>query len=206
VLAPWGERRSFGAESFKSERFDAESFRGERFRPVGLPRCFIPLRSRHAMPSSRQPSKRPAAGQTAVTRIEAACRSAVAGKLAVRDLARWVAGFGVSETEFRLLWVLHHAAELAQKFESSTRRPAAALAQTELASQLAASTAQVSAVVERLRAMGLVDHDVQTGDRRRQLWQLAPAGRALVAAIVAAVEALPPCSASPAGKAEKDAA
>ncbi len=158
------------------------------------------------MPHSRPAPKRPPAAQAAVTRIEAACRGAVAGKLAVRDLARWVAGCGVSETEFRLLWALHHASEAAQNIESSTRRPAAALAQTELASRLAASAAHVSAVVERLRAAGLVEHDSQPGDRRRQLWQLAPAGRALVLAIVAAVEALSKRCESTSSSAGRDAA
>ena len=34
------------------------------------------------------------------------CEQAVAGKLAVRQLAAWARPFGVAETEFRLLWLL----------------------------------------------------------------------------------------------------
>lgn len=139
-------------------------------------------------------------------RIEAACRSAVSGKLALRDLARWVERFGVSETEFRLLWALHLDCESMPMDESPRQRPRAALAQTELARRLAASAAQVSAVVERIRALGLVEHDAQPGDRRRQLWRLAPAGRVLVLAIIDAVEALPQHGASPSVGAGRDAA
>jgi DNA-binding MarR family transcriptional regulator len=124
----------------------------------------------------------------------------------MRDLARWVEGFGVSETEFRLLWALHPACDAAQKIESPMRRPTPALAQTQLASRLAASAAQVSGVVERLRAAGLVEQDAQPGDRRRQMWQLAPAGRILVLAIIDAVETLPLNSASPVGGSGKGAA
>ena len=123
----------------------------------------------------------------AVTRIEAACRQAVAGKLAVRELARWVDGFGVSETEFRLLWQLFLAAE------SPSYRPGALFDQAELAVRLAVSPAQVSGVVERLRSLALLERDAQPGDRRRQLWRLAPAGRTLVLAVVAAVDTPASC-------------
>ncbi len=155
------------------------------------------------MPSSRKPSRRRPAGEGAVSRIETACRQAVAGKLAVRQLACWVDGLGVNETEFRLLWLLSFVAE------SPARRPEAEFDQAELAVRLAVSAAQVSGVVERLRAAGFVERGADTGDRRRQLWQLAPAGRALVTSVIAAVDALPAPGAShdaPLGSAGKDAA
>jgi DNA-binding MarR family transcriptional regulator len=148
------------------------------------------LRPFRAMPSSSKHSRRRSAG--AVTRIEAACRQAVAGKLAARELAGWVDGFGVSETEFRLLWQLFLAAETA------SYRPGALFDQAELAVRLAASPAQVSGVVERLRSLALIERDVQPGDRRRQVWRLAPAGRTLVLAVVAAVDTQP--HVGPAGK------
>jgi DNA-binding MarR family transcriptional regulator len=116
-------------------------------------------------------------------RIDSACRQAVAGKLALRELARWVDGSGVSETEFRLLWLLFASDE-------QTRRCARSpLDQCELAKQLAVSPAQVSGVVERLRTLVLVERVTCQGDRRRQCWQLTTAGRALILKIVAAVDA-----------------
>jgi DNA-binding MarR family transcriptional regulator len=116
-----------------------------------------------------------------------ACRLAVAGKLAARDLTAWVAGFDVSETEFRLLWLLSSAMHA----DCKAPAPAPAVDQAELASRLAVSAAQVSGVVERLRHAGLIEHGAGSGDRRRQFWQLAEAGRELVREIVAAVESLP---------------
>lgn len=114
-------------------------------------------------------------------RIDAACRLAVAGKLAMRDIAGWVQGLGVSETEFRLLWLL-------LEHERGQQRGAGALDQAELAERLAVSAAQVSGVVERLRERELVDRVLDGGDRRRQMWRLAPAGAATVSAVVASVE------------------
>ncbi len=100
----------------------------------------------------------------------------------MRDIAVWAAGAGLSEPEFRLLWLLFPAAESAAAAEP-------ALDQTALARRLAVSTAQVSALVERLRAAGCIAV-APASDRRRQLWRLTPAGRAAVLAIMAAVDAL----------------
>jgi DNA-binding MarR family transcriptional regulator len=150
------------------------------------------LRKRRAMSNSSKHPRVRRAGDGAVARIEVACRQAVAGKLAARALARWVDGFGVSETEFRLLWQLFVAAE------SPELRPCTLFDQAELAVRLAASPAQVSGVVERLRSLTLIERDAQPGDRRRQLWRIAPAGRTLVLAVVAAVGSQP--HVGPAGK------
>jgi DNA-binding MarR family transcriptional regulator len=59
-----------------------------------------------------------------------------------------------------------------------------------LASRLAVSPAQVSGAVERLQAIGLVDGASDAADRRRQLWRLAPSGRALIYAVLAQVAAV----------------
>src|SRR5688500_16904617 len=91
-----------------------------------------------------------AACSDAVARIDVACRLAVAGKLALRDLAAWVRGYGVSEGEFRLLWLVLHG----DRENADCRR---VLDQAELAMQLAVSPAQVSNVVERLRFHQLID-------------------------------------------------
>ena len=135
------------------------------------------------MPRSRHSPKSARIGRDAVTRIGQACRQAVAGKLAVRQLARWVDGFGVGETEFRLMWTLFPVEE--------SPSPMPRCDQAELAERLAVSAAQVSCVVERLRGSQLLERDAAEGDRRRQVWRLTAAGLALVRKIVAAVDALP---------------
>jgi DNA-binding MarR family transcriptional regulator len=118
------------------------------------------------------------------------CLQAVAGKLAVRQLAAWARPFGVSETEFRLLWLL---------VSDGSVRGSSANDQADLAERLAVSAAQVSAVVERLRVAGLVEGDRQSSDRRRRLWRPTSQGFALVDGVVTRVAAsgippvAPPC-------------
>ncbi len=110
----------------------------------------------------------------AIHRVEDACRRVVAGKCAARELAHWVGGLGISETEFRLLWLLFPVH--APKSSSVDDLPD----QGELAAKLAVSAAQVSGAVERLHSLGLVERVADGADRRRQTWRLADAGRALV--------------------------
>jgi DNA-binding MarR family transcriptional regulator len=145
------------------------------------------------MPRSPQPARRSAASRSARrdarSRIADACRRAVRGKLAVRDLALWVDGFGVSETEFRLLWLLFNEADGAPAPPRTVPRE---FDQAELAARLAVSAAQVSASVERLHREARLERVSQVADRRRQLWRLSPSGRSLVLKVVAAVDALPP--------------
>ena len=154
------------------------------------------------MPRSHEPARRPpasrAARRNARSRIADACRRAVSGKLAVRDLAQWVDGFGVSETEFRLLWLLFTEADGAP---APSRTTPLEFDQAELAARLAVSAAQVSASVERLHRAAQLERVSQDADRRRQLWRLSPSGRSLVLKVVAAVDALPPV-----GDAGKEAA
>jgi DNA-binding MarR family transcriptional regulator len=132
------------------------------------------------MARSGHAAKRAGSREGAVRRITKACRRAIAGKLASRQLAAWVDGFAVGETEFRLLWELYtsQGTEAAPTFD-----------QAELADRLAVSAAQVSGVVERLRRSQLIARPAVDGDRRRQFWQLTPAGKALVQQIIAAVNA-----------------
>jgi DNA-binding MarR family transcriptional regulator len=118
-------------------------------------------------------------------RIDDACRRAVLGKLAVRDIAGWVAAFAISESEFRILWRLHTS----ESAERPTRR-AEDLDQAALAAHLAVSPAQVSAVVDRLRQANHIAA-APADDRRRQVWRLTPAGQDLLHRIVAAVAAAP---------------
>lgn len=118
-----------------------------------------------------------------MSRIDAACRRAVLGKLALQDIANWVAGFSISESEFRILWRLNGTdAAMTGKF------PAEELDQAALASDLVMSPAQVSALVDRLRRANHIA-TAPADDRRRQVWQLTAVGRELLQAIVAAVAA-----------------
>jgi DNA-binding MarR family transcriptional regulator len=129
------------------------------------------------MPNSRNSplTPRPSPASAASARVDQVCRCVADGRAAARELAAWVAGAGVSEAEFRLLWTLF-LGDLS-------------LNQAELASRLAVSPAQVSGAVERLQSSGLIDGSSDVADRRRQLWRLAPAGNALIHAVLAQVAA-----------------
>lgn len=129
------------------------------------------------MPNSRKSPRapRPSPASEASTRVDQVCRRVADGRVASRELAAWVAGAGVSEAEFRLLWTL---------FQGDL-----SLNQAELASRLAVSPAQVSGAVERLQTSGLIDGSSDAADRRRQLWRLAPVGSALIHAVLAQVAA-----------------
>jgi DNA-binding MarR family transcriptional regulator len=109
---------------------------------------------------------------------------------------------GVSETEFRLMWLLYQHAH--GEASNST-----VLDQADLAERLAVSAAQVSGVIERLRQRELVDRAPDGNDRRRQLWRLASAGETLVLTVVAHVASGIPPLAPPfegGGSYEEDAA
>jgi DNA-binding MarR family transcriptional regulator len=131
--------------------------------------------------------------------VAAACQQVHAGKLAARQLADWVAGRGVNEADFRLLWQLFAAAETALTSAAKAGRGAgddaalepAILDQATIAERLAASPASVSGTVERLCGVGLISSIAAPGaDRRRQCWQLTFAGRELVLAVLASVTAV----------------
>jgi DNA-binding MarR family transcriptional regulator len=130
----------------------------------------------------------------AVARIEKACRRAVLGKLAMRDIAAWVAKFDLSETEFRVLWLLYSADD-----EGRPPLDRQELDQADVAKTLAVSAAQVSAVVDRLRQAGRIA-TAPTPDRRRQVWCLTSGGRELLQTIISAV------ALSPAALRDKEAA
>ena len=61
--------------------------------------------------------------------------------------------------------------------EASVRRRDAKLDQKVLSTELGISTAQVSALVEKLRGRQIIDPVVDEVDRRRQLWRLTDNGR-----------------------------
>jgi DNA-binding MarR family transcriptional regulator len=124
---------------------------------------------------------------------------AVAGKLALREIATWVDGSSVSESEFRLLWLLFLQAH--DEESKSTD-----LDQADLAERLAVSAAQVSGVIERLRQRELVDRVPDVSDRRRQLWRLASTGETLVRTVIANVANSPATPSRKGGVRQEDAA
>jgi DNA-binding MarR family transcriptional regulator len=109
--------------------------------------------------------------------VDAACRTAVCGRRAVRALSEWARRFGLGEAEFQILWQLR-----------SAKRDG--LDQTALASALACSPAQISAIVERLRVHGEICEIAGSTDRRRHRWQLSPSGQELVDRMLAAAALL----------------
>lgn len=126
--------------------------------------------------------------------FDALCAAVREGRGAARVLEGRVAAFGLSEVEFRLLRALQKArasnlASSAPGCESGACRD-----QTWLASHLAVSAAQISATVMKLQQTGLVEGRRPVANRRRQVWQLAAAGDALLRAVI---ERQPPADRRP---------
>jgi DNA-binding MarR family transcriptional regulator len=124
-------------------------------------------RSQYVLPLQARPGDQQLAD--ARRRLDAACQTIAAGRMAARRLAVHARGVGLNEAEFRLLWQL-------DKSPDALEHPD----QKQLATQLGLSAAQVSTVVERLRAQGFVAGKLLPSDRRRQLWRLSSTGRALL--------------------------
>lgn len=87
-----------------------------------------------------------------------------------RILTACLSGLEITEAEFLLLWVCYRA-------ESQ------ALIQCELAGLVGLSKAQTSGLVESLRGQGLLASQRSLQDRRRQMWQITPAGRQYVSEV-----------------------
>ncbi|BBO35107.1 MarR family transcriptional regulator [Lacipirellula parvula] len=119
-----------------------------------------------------------ASGPTAAERVDAACRQAIVGKLACRDIAAWLRGAAINEPEFRLLWLLSGSGNGAAE---------CSLDQADLAERLVVSPAQVSGAVERLRHLGLLERVQHERDRRRQLWRVTNTAGELLGQIVSQV-------------------
>jgi DNA-binding MarR family transcriptional regulator len=116
---------------------------------------------------------------TAVTKLlDDTCSLIASGRVAARELVALVEGFGLKEAEFRLLWCL---------LTAETQ-----LDQTELATLLSCSPAQVSSLVERQRLQGNILGKTASGDRRRQTWRITPQGRELLEKVVQAKSASMP--------------
>ena len=113
--------------------------------------------------------------EAVVRHIERTRRTVIDGRRAARALTKWARRFALTEPEFQLLW------QLRQLHGSGYD-------QTTLAEQLALSTAQVSASVERLRGQGWIFQQQAAGDRRRHLWHLTPDGESFLADMLAAAD------------------
>ena len=133
---------------------------------------------------SAEAASRPflASGALPAERIDLACRLAAEGKLASRRITAWLDGSPISESEFRLLWLLARTGVVAGARSN----------QGDLAGKLAASPAQVSGAVERLRALGFVARILDERDRRRHLWKVTEAGDELLRRIIDHVAVISP--------------
>lgn len=78
---------------------------------------------------------------------------------------------GASEAQFAVLWQCQQASSQG-------------LGQHELSDRLAFSTAQISTLVEQLRQLGWLEGRRDPADRRRQCWQLTPAGALVTQQII----------------------
>ncbi|MBN1394106.1 MAG: MarR family transcriptional regulator [Pirellulales bacterium] len=81
-----------------------------------------------------------------------------------------IADWGLSEPELALLW-------------ACAASPPGGTSQRQLAEALAVSPAQISALVERLAQMELLQVRAAPGDRRRRLWEPTAAGMELWRAV-----------------------
>ena len=81
-----------------------------------------------------------------------------------RRLADVAEGLGLSDTELLVVWLCSGGGRV----------------QVDLAGAIGISPAQMSGMVERLRARGLVAMHRQAMDRRRQIWRTSAAGQALL--------------------------
>lgn len=118
----------------------------------------------------------------AVQHLDHICRQVTVGRAAARELAQLAGAFDLKEPEFRLLWRLSD-----ETLKDSPEGRACGLDQASLAESLGCSPAQVSALVERQRVRGTLVGCVAPGDRRRQIWQITPAGSRIVLAMIDSV-------------------
>jgi DNA-binding MarR family transcriptional regulator len=108
-----------------------------------------------------------------------------------RAMAECTERHGLSDVELSLL--------------SHCRQAENGLSQAELATATGVSTAQISGIVEQLRERGLIAGWRDANDRRRQVWQLTPAGGELLVRALLELqplaERLLPCWSEGAGEA-----
>lgn len=126
-----------------------------------------PSQPRLAVPPDGAANAAP--GWAALTELLLTCSTALREELAARSQSAALSG-----PQFALLWAC----------ESGN----GGLSQRELALRLSLSTAHVSGLVEQLGARGLIVGARAANDRRRQIWQLTPAGRDAVQNVIVELE------------------
>ena len=94
-----------------------------------------------------------------------------------RTLSDRLSGWGLSDTDFLVLWLCHRAEPRG-------------LVQRDLAEALGISPPQMSGLVERLRQQGLLTSRRCPLDRRRQLWGIDVAGCRLLTQVCAELKQL----------------
>ncbi|NOZ40049.1 MAG: winged helix-turn-helix transcriptional regulator [Planctomycetes bacterium] len=149
--------------SFKSELFDSELFKGEASRVRCSPRKLPPSLLSGRMSFS-----------DAHLHLDLICRRISEGRGLARQLASAVREHEISEAEFRLLWLLSETDQA--NFE-----------QSRLIEGLGISSAQVSALVEKLRYQQFLTPVIDSKDRRRKYWKMTASGRKRFKAILATV-------------------
>jgi len=100
--------------------------------------------------------------------------SGAASRQLRRQLAESAGGCGLTENELLVVWLCREGGRV----------------QVDLATAIGVSPAQMSGVVERLGARGLVAMHRPTIDRRRQVWQTSPDGQLLLDSIAPRLELL----------------
>jgi DNA-binding MarR family transcriptional regulator len=108
--------------------------------------------------------------------LELARRLSACGSSVRQAMTEALLGMACTPAEFLLLWTCR-----------DSERTAAGLGQIELARSVGLSPAQVSGLVERLRARGLLEGCRAARDRRRQMWRLTPSGRNTLADLLQAI-------------------
>jgi DNA-binding MarR family transcriptional regulator len=96
------------------------------------------------------------------------CQQIALGRHLARALNAALKNWPLTESEFRLLWLLTQAAP---------PHGTAQLEQRAIAQRLGLSAGQVSAMVERLRCQQLLTPITNSQDRRQQQWQLTGQGQ-----------------------------
>lgn len=91
-------------------------------------------------------------------------RQTISGRRASKAITQHAKSAGLTETELCVLWSLYHYAPVL-------------VSQRELAEHLQISTAHISVTVTELDHAELISGQRDPQDRRRQCWQLTPAGR-----------------------------
>ncbi len=138
---------------------------------------------------------------SAAEQIDAACQMVATGRIVANQLAAHAKSFDLSETEFRLLWLLRTICN-----QQPASQPPKLPNQKAMCERLGLSPAQISAVVERLRKESLIVGQASPADRRQNVWQLTSSGQTLLEAVVTKLASQPSVVKTPSAACKEDAA